>query len=94
MLLLNHEDGVTVSPELSRIYHNQERHDPADRNRAREIASIKDPIPVGVLFRRPEIPCYEDIHAPDQRHTTEGVMGFLENEFDKFSINPSGNRAT
>lgn len=93
MLLLNHENGVKVSPELSRIYHNQEAHDPADRNRAREIASIKDPIPVGVLFRRPEIACYEDVHVPHKMHTSDGAMDFLESEFDKFTINPSGDQA-
>jgi len=93
MLLLNHKDGVNVSPELARIYHNQEAHDPADRNRAREIASINDPIPVGVLYRKEEIVCYEDVQVPDQMHTTDGVMSFLEAEFDKFAIHPVGRRA-
>ena len=35
MLLLSHDDGIRVRPELGRIYRNQESHDPADRNRAR-----------------------------------------------------------
>jgi len=90
MLLLNHEDGVTVSPELSRIYHNQENHDPSDRNRAREIATVHDPIPVGVLYKNPNLPCYEDLKANEELITPEGVCNALNAELDKFTINLEG----
>ena len=63
MLMLTHEDGIQVSPALQKIYRNQERHDPSNMNRAREIASIEDPIPVGVLYRNPGVPCYEDLRG-------------------------------
>ena len=36
-----HEDGLTLSPNLSKVYKNQERHDPSNINRAREIASLR-----------------------------------------------------
>ena len=90
MLLLNHEDGVTVSPELSRIYHNQENHDPSDRNRAREIATVHDPIPVGVLYKNPNLPCYEDLKANEDLITPEGICNALNAELDKFTINLDG----
>jgi 2-oxoglutarate ferredoxin oxidoreductase subunit beta len=90
MLLLKHENGLDISPELGRIYRNQEVHDPSDRNRAREIASSHDPIPVGVLYRNPDIPCYEDLQVPDQINTSEGVADFLKTEFDKVTIGPTG----
>ncbi|MEE8365962.1 MAG: thiamine pyrophosphate-dependent enzyme [Gammaproteobacteria bacterium] len=90
MLLLKHENGLDISPELGRIYRNQEVHDPSDRNRAREIASSHDPIPVGVLYKNPDIPCYEDLQVPDKMNTSEGVADFLKTEFDKVTINPTG----
>jgi 2-oxoglutarate ferredoxin oxidoreductase subunit beta len=90
MLLLKHENGLDISPELGRIYRNQEVHDPSDRNRAREIASSHDPIPVGVLYRNPDIPCYEDLQVPDKINTSEGVADFLKTEFDKVTIDPTG----
>jgi 2-oxoglutarate ferredoxin oxidoreductase subunit beta len=90
MLLLNHEDGVQVSPELSRIYRNQENHDPSNRTRAREIASVKDPIPVGVFYKNPDLPCYEDIKANKEMITPDGMCAALETELDKFTINPAG----
>ena len=90
MLLLKHENGLEISPELGRIYHNQEVHDPADRNRAREMASIGDPIPVGILYRNPDMICYEDVQVPEQMNTSETVMNYLETEFDKYTIEPAG----
>jgi 2-oxoglutarate ferredoxin oxidoreductase subunit beta len=90
MLLLKHENGLEISPELGRIYRNQEVHDPSDRNRAREMASVSDPIPVGILYRNPDMNCYEDDQVPEQMNTPETVMNYLDKEFDKFTIDPAG----
>ncbi len=90
MLILTHEDGIQLSPDLARIYTNREAHDPADRSRAREIATVQDPIPVGVMYRNTGVPCYEDLMAPDMLATPAEVTGFLEKEFDKFTIDPVG----
>ena len=86
MLLLGHEDGLHISPALSKTYHNQEAHDPSDINRAREIASSTDIIPVGVLYRNEEIPRYDDIRRPRGVYTNEKIRAGIEEEFDKFTI--------
>jgi 2-oxoglutarate ferredoxin oxidoreductase subunit beta len=44
--ILDHERGVRISPSLAKVYKNQEAHDPSDLNRAREIASRLDEVPV------------------------------------------------
>ncbi len=85
-LLLAHEDGLQPSASLSKIYRNQEAHDPADLTRAREVASIEDPIPVGILYRNDDIPCYEDTRPTDRSYTPEVIKGALDSEFDKFTI--------
>ena len=90
MLLLHHENGVQISPDLAKIYKNQEEHDPTDRNRARQIASTSHPMPVGVLYRNPEMPCYEDFKKPDRLYTQDIVKSVIEKEFDKFTIHPTG----
>lgn len=90
MLLLSHPDGIQTNPALSRIYPTQEQHDPADMARAREIAALTDPIPVGVLYRNENIPCYEDFKAVDPAPTPAEITRYLESEFDKFAINPLG----
>jgi 2-oxoglutarate ferredoxin oxidoreductase subunit beta len=89
MLLLHHGDGIQISPALSKIYRRQEEHDPADGNRAREIASVQDPMPVGVLYRNRSIPCYEDLQRADRLYTPDVVKSVLEREFDKFTVFPA-----
>jgi 2-oxoglutarate/2-oxoacid ferredoxin oxidoreductase subunit beta len=89
MLILTHEDGIQLGPDLARIYTNREAHDPADRSRAQEVATVPDPIPVGVVYRNTGVPCYEDLMAPDMPATPAEVTGFLERELDKFTIDPA-----
>jgi len=87
-MLLGHERGLQFSPDVTKIYTNQERHDPTDLTRAREITSILDPIPVGVLFRNPDVPCYEDLRNAGQMRSMARIKAGLEAEFDKFTVWP------
>jgi 2-oxoglutarate ferredoxin oxidoreductase subunit beta len=90
VLLLHHDDGLDISPSLARTYTRMEEHDPADMNRAREIAAGIDPIPVGILYRNDDVPCYEDVRHDARLRTTELVRKGLEAEFDKFTVWPEG----
>ena len=64
-------------------------HDARNIDRAREIASKMDPIPVGIMYRDPEVPCYEDLRRSPKLRTAELVRTGLESEFDKFTVWPS-----
>jgi 2-oxoglutarate ferredoxin oxidoreductase subunit beta len=86
--MLTHADGLSMSESLAKVYRNQEEHDPANIHRAREIASLDDDIPVGILYRNDEVPCYEDLRVSDKVRTSEYVKSGLESEFDKFTIWP------
>ncbi len=87
-MLLTHENGITLSPNLSKVYKTQEQHDPLNINRAREIASLADPIPVGILYRNPEVPCYEVLRNAGQQRSTKYVKAGFESELDKFTVWP------
>ncbi|HMK70114.1 MAG TPA: thiamine pyrophosphate-dependent enzyme, partial [Xanthobacteraceae bacterium] len=89
-LLLAHEDGLQLSPTVSKVYKNQERHDPSNINRAREIASMQETIPVGILYRNPDVPCYEGLRHAGQQRPLPYIRAGLEAEFDKFTIWPQG----
>ena len=92
--LLNHPDGLKISAGLGRTYKNQLEHDPANIDRAREIASGLDPIPVGILYRNPKVPCYEDVRRGKQPlRTPEYVKAGFNAELDKFTIWPEDNPA-
>jgi 2-oxoglutarate ferredoxin oxidoreductase subunit beta len=92
-LILTHDRGVRPSAGLAKIYRNQQEHDPSDINRAREIASLDDPIPVGILYQNPDVPCYEDLRNAGQLRTADYIKAGLEAEFDKFTIWPDGHDA-
>ena len=88
ILMLNHKDGMQLSEGLGKVYKNQVQHDPSNLDRAREIASNTDLIPVGILYRNPAVPCYEDLRASRELRTTEYLRKGLEAEFDKFTVWP------
>ena len=83
-------DGVQLSANLSRTYRNQEIHDPSNIDRAREIASLTDEIPVGILYRNSTAPCYEDLREGERPNTPGLIRTVLDEEFDKFTIWPEG----
>ena len=84
--LLHHENSLSVSPTLAKVYRNQLHHDPLDIHRAREIASSTDKVPVGILYQNRDVPCYEDTRQTSVVHTAESVRKGLEYEFDKYSV--------
>ncbi len=87
-MLLTHADGLQLSPSLSAAYRNQRVHDPIDIDRAREIASMEEPIPVGILYRNPDAPCYEDLRHAGQMRSPATIRGGLDREFDKYTVWP------
>jgi 2-oxoglutarate/2-oxoacid ferredoxin oxidoreductase subunit beta len=88
VLLLHHARGLKVSESLARTYRKQLEHDPSDIHRAREVASGTDPIPVGILYRNPEVPCYEETRHAGPLRTGAQVQKALETELDKYTVWP------
>jgi 2-oxoglutarate/2-oxoacid ferredoxin oxidoreductase subunit beta len=86
--ILHHAKGLQPSAGLSRLYKNQLEHDPGDIDRAREIASQVDDIPVGILYRNPKVPCYEDLRRSDRIVTPEWTREGLNAELDKYTVWP------
>jgi 2-oxoglutarate/2-oxoacid ferredoxin oxidoreductase subunit beta len=90
VLVLDHPKGVQLSAGLAKVYRSQEAHDPSNLHRAREIASIQDQLPVGILYHDPEVPCYEDLRHAGQPRSAGFIRKGLEAEFDKFTVWPQG----
>ncbi len=88
MRILTHSDGLRLKPEVSRVYKNQETHDPLDMPRALAIASMQEEIPVGILYNDPSVPCYDDLRAGERPNTPALVKTVLDEEFDKVGIWP------
>ncbi len=88
LLVVTHEKGIQISAALRKIYQNQTTHDPADMLRARELAAMEDMLAVGILYRNENVPCYDEIRKPRRVFTPELRQAALEQEFDKFGIEP------
>ena len=84
--LLVHPGGITPSVEISRTYRNQRAHDPRDLAAARELASMEDPIPVGILYHDPSVPRYEETRRAGALRTAEQIRRGLDAELDRFTI--------
>jgi 2-oxoglutarate ferredoxin oxidoreductase subunit beta len=88
LLILTHPDGIEMTPGLSSVYKHQQFHDPGNLIKAREIAGTSERVPVGILYRNGDAPCYEDLCKPDRLYTPEMIGSGLEEELDKFTIWP------
>jgi 2-oxoglutarate ferredoxin oxidoreductase subunit beta len=88
--LLHHANGLRINPSTASVYKQQIEHDPSNLSAARDIAAITDTIPVGILYRNPDVPRYEELRGSDVLRTPELVKTGLEAEFDKFTVWPQG----
>jgi 2-oxoglutarate/2-oxoacid ferredoxin oxidoreductase subunit beta len=86
--VLRHQDGLQPSAGTLKLYKNQVDHDPGNIDRAREIASRQDVIPVGILYRNPSVPCYETLRRSGKLVTPKFVRDGLNAELDKYTVWP------
>ncbi|MBL8732159.1 MAG: 2-oxoglutarate oxidoreductase [Planctomycetes bacterium] len=86
LLLLTGGDNPELDAASLRMFPNQQAHDSRDLHAARRIAEQQDPLPIGVLFRDPSRPCYEDFTTVGLGMSAADKLRGLEREFDKFSV--------
>lgn len=82
--LLVHDDGVAV-PELAKIYRNQLSHDPRDLDAARRLAEVSDGVYLGIFFRDPSRPRYEELRRVPPRTASERIT-LLNAELDRYAV--------
>lgn len=82
--MLVHDDGVTA-PELDAIYKSRVVHDPRDLDAARRMAEATDTIKLGVFFKDPSRPRYEDIRRVPPKTARERIA-LLEQELDTYAV--------
>ncbi len=86
VLVLTHANGIQLDKGMSRIFKNQQEHDPLDLAGARKIAARQDVFPVGIFYHNPKVPLYEELSKPRSAQTPQLIQETLEKEFDKFAI--------
>jgi 2-oxoglutarate ferredoxin oxidoreductase subunit beta len=86
MEILEHEKGIPVDDAVGRLYKNRVVHDPTDLHTARELATPRDRIPIGLFFHDPDAPCYEEYTTHGLDQGTEEKLQAIEAELDHFAI--------
>ena len=86
LLILEHPDGLQLSEPLKKIYKNRIEHDYSDLHEARRLASDDVHVPIGILYRNDDVPCYEDIVSSHRTATHDVRRRVLDHEFDKFAV--------
>jgi 2-oxoglutarate ferredoxin oxidoreductase subunit beta len=89
ILLLTHAQGLHVQDAVARRFKHCMEHDPSDLDRARELATNQERLPVGILYRNPGVLCYEDVRTSVEHLTAADKVKALEREFDKFTVQPT-----
>ncbi|MDX1571294.1 MAG: thiamine pyrophosphate-dependent enzyme [Xanthomonadales bacterium] len=87
-ILVLESEGISLSEATAKIYTNRRDHDVSDLATARALAEDEGQVPVGVLYRNPGVPCYEDLRRPARASSPALVRNVLESAFDGFAINP------
>ena len=82
--LLVHDEGVQV-PQLTSVYRAQRTHDPSDLDAARRLAEDGMPVRLGVFYRDPSRPRYEDTRRRASRSAAEKIAR-LEKELDRYAV--------
>jgi 2-oxoglutarate ferredoxin oxidoreductase subunit beta len=77
LLLLTHENGISITDNALRLFPNQQIHDPSDMSKAYGYAFEMSPLPIGLLYQNAEVPCYEDFSSKgNDMGVEEKLAGF------------------
>ena len=82
--VLVHDECVAAA-DLGRAFPNRIVHDPRDLHAARRLAEDTSRIRLGLLYRDPSAPRYEETRALP-KHTAEERMRVLEAELDRYAV--------
>jgi 2-oxoglutarate ferredoxin oxidoreductase subunit beta len=86
LLLLTHEDGLQVEDLLKKMFENQREHDPSDLRAARELAEDTSVVPIGILYRNPDAPRYDEMTTRGMSMTYEEKLAGMNAALDHFAI--------
>jgi 2-oxoglutarate ferredoxin oxidoreductase subunit beta len=86
LLLLTHPDGIEADDTVKRVFKTQETHDPANLNRARELAGSPDQIPIGLFYRNEAAERYDEYTAEGLATSRRDKIAALESVLDGYRI--------
>jgi 2-oxoglutarate ferredoxin oxidoreductase subunit beta len=86
LLLLTHPQGIPLEPNVLRLFPQQREHDPGDLGAARAVAEQGERVPIGLLFRDPTRPRYEQLTSRGLDMTPGEKLAALNRALDHFAV--------
>lgn len=86
LLLLTGGDNPVLDAATARTFPNQQAHDSRDMAAARQVAEQQEPLPIGVIYRNPDCPCYEDFTTAGLGMSAADKLAGMQRELDKFAV--------
>lgn len=84
--LLTHPNGISSEGAIGKAFKYHEEHDPSDLAAARQLASMRDRIPVGLFYQNKNVERYDEMSAVGIGLSNEAKLEALEAELDKFVV--------
>jgi 2-oxoglutarate ferredoxin oxidoreductase subunit beta len=88
LVLLQHADGVPAEPAVERMYKNHQEHDPSSIAAARALDEDRTDgrIPIGLFYRNPAAPRYDEWTAAGLGMTAEEKVAGVNQALDRFAV--------
>jgi 2-oxoglutarate ferredoxin oxidoreductase subunit beta len=84
--LLTHPDGIVLEDSMAKMFKNQVEHDPADLDRARELAGNSDGTPIGLLYRNQAAGRYDLCAAEGLATSRADKIAALKSELSQYRV--------
>jgi 2-oxoglutarate ferredoxin oxidoreductase subunit beta len=86
LLLLTHPDGIELDDAVKRAFKNQQEHDPADLDEARELADRTDAIPIGLFYRSETVSRYDLYSTEGLATSRRDKIAALQAELSRYEV--------
>jgi 2-oxoglutarate ferredoxin oxidoreductase subunit beta len=86
LMLLKHPDGINIDPAIEDTFKTQQEHDPTDLDAARAHVVLEDTLPIGVLYRSPDNPRYDNESVKGVGMSVSAKLDRLQVEIDRHLI--------
>jgi 2-oxoglutarate ferredoxin oxidoreductase subunit beta len=86
VLLMQHERGIPLEPDVARRFPNQVTHDPHSLDEARSIAGREDVYPIGLFYRKEDAVRYDEITSQGLAKTQAEKLAAVEAALARFAI--------
>lgn len=90
VLMMTHQDGITIDDAVMRLFRNRTEHDPRDLAEARALADRKDVYTIGLFYRNQDASRYDLATARGLDKSPAEKVAALNRAMDRFLVQPGG----